>query len=431
MCDHQLDGCGQLLDCGEFSLRGGSASDNVGSPSGLGDGAGEAFQPHHKLEAHECPDCGEAFEGFDSASGKCAHCAQIAVLVATRGPDSPPLCLAKGSNDWSVLKQALETLRLEGTEVSYMGLHSRFSVLKTVLVKPSRSSRSSAASSAAASSAPPGGIPGVVDAAFITPKKETLAGEQALRMRAMREVAGQSGPTEESPRTATAAALRTSPNTPGGRSSAPSASRRNSVLATSPTIKDEQIGDETALVDTGVARLHPCSLGAPLPKGELGVALTKIRRTVNEYVCKMGSVDWYLEFKGPTVRALERRLEKREEDVMSSMHVDMIAGYQQLRARVASLIALYKALSAWATNDTDKNLLPALQAAQTLSPVLAAYGADWACDLQIMLARARFHSIFMQTGSVTKVAYFLGSGDLRGLLASGLIGAPRMHHMTS
>lgn len=37
---------------------------------------------------------------------------------------------------------------------------------------------------------------------------------------------------------------------------------------------------------------------------------------------------------------------------MSSMHVDTIASCQQLRGRVASLISMYKALSAWASNDT-------------------------------------------------------------------------------
>ena len=95
--------------------------------------------------------------------------------------------------------------------------------------------------------------------------------------------------------------------------------------------------DATELPGTGVKRWHICqgtarqdedclSVSGKFPKGTLGLSITRIRGTVNQYVTKMATPGWFHTYKRATVKSLERRLRNYAGEVEKSAHIDMITG---------------------------------------------------------------------------------------------------------
>ena len=70
---------------------------------------------------------------------------------------------------------------------------------------------------------------------------------------------------------------------------------------------DDDDESELEVEDASDSEVDPLSIAVPYPKGPKFTAMTKIRTTINDYVCKLETAQWYEEFKYPTVKGVLAR----------------------------------------------------------------------------------------------------------------------------
>lgn len=142
------------------------------------------------------------------------------------------------------------------------------------------------------------------------------------------------------------------------------------------------------------------SVEAKLLAGRLFSSVTRIRQTINSYTSRLRHAGWFQSFRGPTVRALERRLVTHEKEILGNFHCDLEIGYHQMRRRVQGLLGLHKHLLLW--NEAQKfskliDILPHLKAPQLY---LDTVGEELAPDLQVLVTMACFFNVVESGGSL-------------------------------
>ena len=142
------------------------------------------------------------------------------------------------------------------------------------------------------------------------------------------------------------------------------------------------------------------SVDAPFPVSSLGTSISRMRKTTNEYVDKCCRMGWFSSWRAPTMKAARRRQMQQSKSVAHSLHVDIMEGYRQIRVRLHALICFHKRLTSWQNNSCDIALVGALEHSEVLGAYLKVREQKWAPDLEIVLYKASFVTIFKQTGSL-------------------------------
>lgn len=366
-----------------------------------------------------CPDCGNGIgvgsNRPTSENGvlrvpvrtqhyKCEVCAKVVVLL-NQMPKSEvdPMYINRGSLDWRVLTNAYLTLCYEGYDpITPPILKSRFQGLRALFAPIDRpASSASGASQASASMAAPivRPPPATSAPASLTPQKRSSSDCPLSRCSAREDSLGgglattRTSSSAASPSANSASGLDVARGGVGGSSDSGGAMLDDGA--------DDGDGDGSADDD-----LHPMTLGARIPTGMRAAGpLSRMRGTLNEYVYKLGAIDWYKNFRPATVNALARRLNGYAPDIRGSMDVELTTAFNQLQSRVRSLVSLHTHLKNWASSGLEMHLGMALKAKRKLAKVLNHFRLRWAPDLQLVFLKAQFSRCFKSSNSVAKVDY--------------------------
>lgn len=333
-----------------------------------------------------------------SRATTCAWCKDLREILHPP-PEDGMSTMAHLVNPNTNLLQAMFTLRLEGTStVTIADLNTRFGILKKVsgfftIAPPSSSSRGSTMCpkemiSTAASSTMSDDL-----SSMSTPKKTDSAGSNDLDDAASTSSALASAPRHVKIETDTTSAALSSPTTSSHRGA--HTPRFEAIEAATPTSLGDTLDDfediaDDELADISSRTLPAMSLDLRFPFQGFGGPLTRIKGTINDYVLKLAAEHWMEEFMAPTVAALARRLVSHTADIDGTMHMEAVAAFKSLKARVSYLILLYRSIDNWTRSQNDALLANVLRYMRGLDPVLAHFGCKMASDLSIVRARAVF-----------------------------------------
>lgn len=343
-----------------------------------------------------------------SKATTCAWCEALEdIIAATSGKARGSLSSIKPSTpEWSILLQAMFTLRLEGiSDLAGADLLARCGILQSVGF--GSGSTFSTASSASTRSAAKSSSSSSLAASRVTPQKRKPAdmlppGKQSAEASSATSLQVKS---EDGCSVATSAE-----GSPLAASKAPGSSRapRKPAAASSSDDDgadiDDDIDDDMDADAAQPVAIPPMSLDEKFPQSHDGNCVSRMTMTINNYVLRMEELDWATDFKIATITALNRRFCKHRGAIEATMHIESIAAFKALRRRLQHILQLWRAVVQWKASQNDMHLEVILKHMKGLDGVLEYYNTAFAGDLSIVRAQAEFQSELSKSNMVCEVA---------------------------
>lgn len=206
----------------------------------------------------------------------------------------------------------------------------------------------------------------------------------------------QENPEANAPSHTTESMPTTSPRNPGLAASTPPSAQASSASFSRDTpgaASARGVGIEhQAFADAGDLSREPTVLSFrnKFPSSPLGTSLTRMRRSVNDYLVRTSEPFWYETLVEGTLKALERRLGNHSMSVQETMNSEVITAYYDLRNRITAIITMWKAIYSWYTTHSDAWCATVLKMRDRLMPAARALNMDWAYDLKVVFMMCEF-----------------------------------------